>query len=146
MKRSSGPRQAASSDWASCRAIPALALSASTKKNQVVGLSRGGPYLFRAFIWQSGGVLTDLNTLTVPGSPFLLYANDINDAGEIAGQAFDPSTSEAPAFVAFPVAGQAAAAYAGGSGAQTGALPERLRQQLQRRPGLDPFGIGSGQK
>ena len=117
------------------------------EKNQVVGLSRGGPYLFRAFIWQSGGVLTDLNTLTVPGSPFLLYANDINDAGEIAGQAFDPSTSEAPAFVAFPVAGRAAAAAAAGdSGAQTGALPERLRQQLQRRPGLDPFGIGSGQK
>ncbi len=39
----------------------------------------------RAFIFRDG-VLTDLNTLVAPGSPFLIYANDINDRGEIVGQ------------------------------------------------------------
>lgn len=43
-----------------------------------------------------------LSTRTVPGSPFLLYANDINDRGEIAGQAFHPDTNEAPAYVGVP--------------------------------------------
>jgi len=40
------------------------------EKNQVVGLSRGEPHLFRPFLWQNG-VMTDLNCLTVSGSPFL---------------------------------------------------------------------------
>lgn len=39
----------------------------------------------RAFIFRDG-VLTDLNTLVAPGSPFLIYANDINDRGENVGQ------------------------------------------------------------
>jgi hypothetical protein len=38
--------------------------------------------------------LTDLNTLTPPGSPFLIYANDINDRGEIAGQGCDQCAGE----------------------------------------------------
>jgi probable HAF family extracellular repeat protein len=71
-------------------------------KNQVVGLSRGGPYGLRAFIW-TNGVLTDLNDLTFPGSPYLLYANDINDSGELVGEALDPATGEAPAFRAIPI-------------------------------------------
>ncbi len=54
---------------------------------QVVGQSIGANGS-RAFLWQDG-ILTDLNTLTPPGSPFLVYANDINDAGEIAGQGCD---------------------------------------------------------
>jgi len=57
------------------------------EKNQVVGLSRGGPHRFRAFIWQNG-VMSDLNTMTLAGSLFLLYANDINNRGEITGEAF----------------------------------------------------------
>src|SRR5205823_12440312 len=43
------------------------------EKGQVVGLSRGGPHLFRSFLWQNNK-LFDMNQLTVPGSPFLLYA------------------------------------------------------------------------
>ena len=55
----------------------------------------------RAFLWQDG-VKTDLNRLAPPGSPFLIFANDINDRGEITGEAFIPSTGEAPAFLAVP--------------------------------------------
>ena len=46
--------------------------------------------------------MTDLNDLTLPGSPHLLYANDINDRGELVGQALDIATGTAPAFLAVP--------------------------------------------
>jgi probable HAF family extracellular repeat protein len=55
----------------------------------------------RAFLWQNGAMV-DLNSLTAPGSPFLIFANDINNRGEIAGEAFIQSTGEAPAFLAVP--------------------------------------------
>jgi probable HAF family extracellular repeat protein len=71
-------------------------------KGQIVGLSRGGPFVIRAMLWENG-VMTDLNTVTVPGSPFLLFANDINNRGELVGQALDTVTGEAPAFVGAPV-------------------------------------------
>ncbi|HYK64185.1 MAG TPA: hypothetical protein VEY94_04515, partial [Patescibacteria group bacterium] len=71
-------------------------------RDQVVGLSRGGPHGLRAFLW-ANGVMTDLNDLTFPGSPYLLYANDINDSGELVGEALDLATGEAPAFRAIPV-------------------------------------------
>ena len=71
-------------------------------KDQVVGLSRGGPHGIRAFLWASG-VMTDLNDLTFPGSPYLLFANDINDSGELVGEALDLTTGAAPAFRAIPI-------------------------------------------
>jgi probable HAF family extracellular repeat protein len=71
-------------------------------KDQIVGLSRGGPFGLRAVIWQNG-TMTDLNDLTLPGSPHLLYANDINDRGELVGEALDVATGAAPAFRAIPV-------------------------------------------
>ena len=46
--------------------------------------------------------MTDLNTLVPPGSPLLRYANDINDAGRIVGQALDQSTGDLLTFVAVP--------------------------------------------
>ena len=55
----------------------------------------------RAFLWQDG-VMTDLNTLVPAGSPFLIFANDINDRGEITGEAFLPGSGEAPAFLTVP--------------------------------------------
>jgi probable HAF family extracellular repeat protein len=72
---------------------------AINERGQVVGQSLGGPYGTRAFIWENG-VMTDLNCLTPPGSPYLLYANDIDDSGRITGEAYDPNTGEAPAFLA----------------------------------------------
>jgi len=69
-------------------------------RGQVVGESIG-PNGRRAFLWQRG-IMTDLNTLVPQGSPLLVYANDINDAGEIVGQANDQSTGDSLAFVALP--------------------------------------------
>lgn len=66
---------------------------------QVVGLSSSG----HAFLWQNGR-MTDLNQLVVPGTTLVLTnAQDINDRGEITGQATDPSTGATVAFKAIPV-------------------------------------------
>lgn len=71
-------------------------------RGQVVGLSRG-PSGYRAFLWENG-VVTDLNALVAPGyTGHLIYANDINAAGQITGQALDPATGEAVTFVATPL-------------------------------------------
>jgi probable HAF family extracellular repeat protein len=53
-------------------------------QRQVVGQSIGADGS-RAFLWEDG-VLMNLNDLVEDGSPFLIFANDINDKGEIAGQ------------------------------------------------------------
>jgi hypothetical protein len=48
--------------------------------------------------------MTDLNTLVTAGSAgHLVFANDINDVGAITGQAIDPETGDAVAFVADPL-------------------------------------------
>jgi probable HAF family extracellular repeat protein len=73
-------------------------------RGQVVGQSIGAGGS-RAFLWQDG-VMTDLNNLVPPGSLPLVYANDINSAGEIVGGAFDPSTGASPAFLASPNPGR----------------------------------------
>jgi probable HAF family extracellular repeat protein len=71
-------------------------------RGQVVGLSCGGSGC-SAFLWENG-VMTDLNTLVDLGSAgHLVFANDINDAGGITGQAIDPDTDDAVAFVAAPL-------------------------------------------
>ena len=71
-------------------------------RGQVVGISCGAGGC-RAFLWEHGA-MTDLNTLLAQGfDGHLVFANDINDAGEITGQAVDPATAEAVAFRATPV-------------------------------------------
>src|SRR5439155_1587461 len=86
--------------------LPGDSTSAATAINEmgvkIVGLSRGGPHLFRAILWENTK-LTDLNSLTEPGSPFLLLAGDIDQQGHIVGEAFDPNTGESPGFIATPV-------------------------------------------
>lgn len=75
-------------------------------RGQVVGVSFGAshPYPGHAFIWQDGR-MRDLNDLVVPGSTMLTLsqAEDINDRGEITGQAYDPTTQAIVAFEAIPV-------------------------------------------
>ena len=61
-------------------------------KGQVVGQSIGAGGS-RAILWENG-VLMNLNDLVEDGSPFLIFANDINDKGEIAGQGCDPCAGE----------------------------------------------------
>jgi probable HAF family extracellular repeat protein len=109
-------------------------------KDQVVGLSHASNGI-RAMLWQNNSN-TDLNTLTVPGSPKLLFANDINDAGRIVGEAFDPNTGTAPAFMAIPLPGDSANTVAASVNAsQTIGLPPDLEKKIERRArrfGSDP--------
>jgi probable HAF family extracellular repeat protein len=76
---------------------------------QVVGQSFGGPEGSRAFIWQDGKTY-DLNALIPPGSPlYLVYAEGINNRGEITGEgcvlvdgACPATGAVTPAFLAVP--------------------------------------------
>jgi probable HAF family extracellular repeat protein len=82
------------------------ALGINTRR-QVVGLSCGASGC-RAFLWDDG-VMTDLNTLVAPGfAGHLVFANDLNSAGVITGQTFDPQTGNLLAFKATPSHGRAA--------------------------------------
>jgi hypothetical protein len=102
----------------------------------------------RAFLWENGA-MTDLNALTLPGSPlFLISGVAINNRGEIAGVAVDQS-GNALGFLAIPCD----ADHADDQGCQSVArdarpamplageqskiiLPENIRQMLQQRSGL----------
>lgn len=56
----------------------------------------------RAVLWRDGGIV-DLNTQLARGyTDQLVFANDINDAGEITGQALDATTGVSAAFLAVP--------------------------------------------
>jgi probable HAF family extracellular repeat protein len=104
---------------------------------QIVGASYGANFATsRAFIWENGR-MTDLNKhLASRSRLYLLYANDINDRGEIAGGACEllkgACGSKAPAFLAIPKGvigdgGQADAVR------QPPALTKALRQLVRRR-------------
>ena len=105
---------------------------------QIVGVSYGVSFsTSRAFIWENGK-MTDLNSLVAPSSQlYLLFANDINDHGVIAGGACvlvsSACGSDSPAFMATP--GQSDAREHGAAGAHTQpvALPARLRQFVRQR-------------
>ncbi len=110
------------------------------EQGQIVGQSIGAGFATsRAFIWQNGK-MTDLGTLIPPQSSLsLLYANDINDRGEIVGQAYDSSTIDTVGFLATPnygAASEAASSTAQIGNAGKGALPESIRAQFLRRLGI----------
>jgi probable HAF family extracellular repeat protein len=109
-------------------------------KDQVVGLSHA-PSGIRAILWQNGA-FTDLNSVALAGSPHLLFANDINDAGRIVGEAYDASTVTSPAFIATPLPGSSATPAAS---VRSSSLPPNpppdLEKQIERRAlrfGIDP--------
>ncbi|HEV2395687.1 MAG TPA: hypothetical protein VGS27_01935 [Candidatus Sulfotelmatobacter sp.] len=116
-------------------------------KGQVVGQSCDQNGNCRAFIWQNG-VMTDLNALVSQSSSLVLYvANDINDLGEIVGQAVNPVTGIAPAFLAMPTpAGESVEADAGQVGGNAGikakvVLPEKVLRSLQQPKGFRRFEV-----
>jgi probable HAF family extracellular repeat protein len=109
-------------------------------QGQVVGQSIDAAGNSRAFIWQNG-TMTDLNTLTAPGSPYLLFAGDINDEGEITGETFDQSNGTlGPAYLAVPTFDKDVKPA---RNPQKVILPERVRQQLRQHLGLGRLGGGS---
>ncbi|MGH8775765.1 MAG: hypothetical protein ACRDWI_11510 [Jiangellaceae bacterium] len=69
-------------------------------RGQVVGRSRGATG-DTAVVWHDD-VLTDLNTLAPGYDGHLVFANDINDAGVITGQAISAESGAAVTFVATP--------------------------------------------
>jgi probable HAF family extracellular repeat protein len=71
------------------------------KKGQIVGMSCAAGFVdCRAVIWENG-VIADLND-RVPGyNGHLVFANDINDDGEITGQAI-ADNGNSVAFLAVP--------------------------------------------
>lgn len=106
---------------------------------EIVGVSYDASFNGRAFVYRDGQ-MQDLNTLIPPGSSLaLIYANDINDRGEITGGACVLSggscTSSAPVFIARP-------ANHGRNGVRTktasrGAVASpSVRRMLLRRLGL----------
>lgn len=60
-----------------------------------------------AVVWKDGGAPMDLNGLVSGPTPlYLLFAFDINDAGEIVGFAFDVDSGDVHGFRATPVRGR----------------------------------------
>ena len=75
-------------------------------KGQVAGSSVNSDFTqFRAFLWQDGGPMVDLNTL-IPGNSalYLTVPETINERGEIAGIGLDPNGDQ-HAFLLVPCLG-----------------------------------------
>jgi probable HAF family extracellular repeat protein len=107
-------------------------------KGQIVGESCDVNFNCRAFLWQNG-TMADLNTFTFADSSlYLLSANDVNDLGEIVGQAFDQISTSAPAFLAAPTSSEREAPRV----LDRIILPEKVREQLRKQRGFRPFPVG----
>jgi probable HAF family extracellular repeat protein len=118
-------------------------------KGQVTGGSFDASGNVRAFLWEDG-TMTDLNTLIPADSPlYLLFALDINARGDIVGQAFvttGTDAGEVRAFLATPTHGSTASESAtlasrGGSSERPKiSLPENVRKLLQQQLRFGRFG------
>lgn len=115
-------------------------------QGQIIGTSfTAGFASSRAFIWQDGKI-TDLNTLIQPNSNlYLISTGDINDRGEITGQACVLSngtcTNQLVAFLGIPdfsgnFAEDGPAAAQSESSSRKIELPDSIRERLQRKLGL----------
>jgi probable HAF family extracellular repeat protein len=118
-------------------------------RGEVVGGSCDQNFNCRAYLWQDG-LMTDINTLVKPGSTqlYLVFGNDINAEGEIAGFAVDQSTGEFRGFLAIPCDEQHADNQACNDDSQGTiaaterprvVLPENVRQHLHKRLGFSNF-------
>jgi probable HAF family extracellular repeat protein len=122
--------------------------SGINNRGQVVGTSCDQNGNCRVFLWENG-VMTDLNTL-VPqrSSLYLTVASDINDRGEIVGNAVPKGTDYERAFLAVPSRDgddretTMFAAHVGGNPIPKIVLPENVRGQLRQRRGLGRFAAG----
>lgn len=117
-------------------------------KGQVVGSSSNSDFTqVRAFLWEDGGPMTDLNTLVSGSTLQLLVPGTINDRGEIAGVGVDSEGSQ-HAFLLVPCSANGPSdcqeVIVGGVASQAGTAPifdprktteNPLRQILHRRLG-----------
>ncbi|MGA8223840.1 MAG: hypothetical protein WB780_19485 [Candidatus Acidiferrales bacterium] len=106
-------------------------------QGQIVGQSFGGPEGTQAFIYENGKMLPLQSFLPAGSTLTLLFAQSINDFGEITGEAFDSATGTAPAFLLIPARGGDRSTAASGaraeSNAQNTAVPESVLKQLRQR-------------
>jgi probable HAF family extracellular repeat protein len=116
------------------------------ERGQVIGESCDVNFNCRPFLWQKG-MMSDLNTLIPSNSSlYLLFANDLNDEGEIVDQAIDEANGTAPAFLVVPCDGepandedcQASARSQMDIGRLKIVLPATLREHLRRTPVFGP--------
>ena len=135
---------------------------------QVVGTSGNSDFsVQRAFLWEDGGPMIDLNTLIPSGSPlFLERAFDINDRGEIIGYGL-LSNGDSRAFLLIPCGegdegcGDSAASATTQSSPALVTRPRTIatpanptlsgrgmlgRLRAQRFPGRRTLGLASGQR
>lgn len=115
-------------------------------RGQVVGLSCTAHFAScRGFLYQDG-TMTDLNELAPDFAGTIIDAQDINDFGEITGQALDPDTHELVTFLAVPIAGAGdASGFAPTREARKRpAMPAKARKALLRSLGLDRIDPASG--
>jgi probable HAF family extracellular repeat protein len=103
----------------------------------------------RAFIWEKG-VMTDLNTLTCPGSIYLANALGNNDQGEIVGDTVT-SSGDVHAYLATPTDDEcdreatSTARQVGSSVSPKVSLPENVRNLLWQRLGRRRYQVvGTG--
>ena len=122
--------------------VPGSLATSINNEGQVVGFSDDFKGNTVALLWQSG-TMPDLNTLIPADSPwFLLEALGINDRGQIAGYAFNPSTGEVHGFVLTPVQGSEDSESIGQSSAgerRRVVLPENVLKLVQQRPSFGRF-------
>lgn len=108
-------------------------------RGQVVGQSIDANGNSRAFIWQNGQI-SDLNEMVPPGSPYLVFAGDINNRGEVTGGALDPNTGElGPGFLAVPTHD---GNVRGASRVTRPVISEKVRKQIMQNIGLGRIGGG----
>lgn len=85
---------------------PGNAVGVSLASDQMLwdAIAEGNAF---AVIWKQGGAPADLNELAAAPTPlYLLFAFDINDAGEIVGFGFDVDSGEVHGFLARPTRGR----------------------------------------
>jgi probable HAF family extracellular repeat protein len=113
-------------------------------EGQVVLQSCDVNFNCRVALWQDG-VMMDLNTLTPPGSLYLVGPFAINDRGEIAGWGCASSNGTCPseqlALLAVPCDGEGDC-EAGSSPSQKVILPDNVREQLRQQRALGGFRVG----
>jgi probable HAF family extracellular repeat protein len=79
-------------DLGTVGADPCSRAISNNSNGQIVGASTTCTEFLRAFLWENGGPMVDLNTLIHPGSDLTVVAGSfINERGEIAGNALLPN-------------------------------------------------------
>ena len=106
---------------------------AITQRGQVLGQSCDASGNCRGFLFS--GIMTDVNSLIPADSSLsIIDVNDMNAAGDITGQAYDPVTGEMPAIEMIPCTqAESSECESKPRTSATITLPQRVRDALEKR-------------